>query len=325
MLRVKRQPKNALQKQSSSYAALVQQYIAQNLLAHIAKRIDDLHYENFHVPELLYQERVLCSVNGKQQHNAGRVYAESDYVDAQEQLEYKTPNWAFCENLSAQNVQQLKCINVAVSAATNNKTITLAQLRRALTAQQLQQFTQSLTEVQHESEIKYGDGMPMQLSAYNKKMNKADFAWYRYEALPSAQRYGAKRKAGSAGRMEDKAISLYEDALECLADIVGGHDGSVYGNVQIWMDRVVDFNAGTFRNIDHQDPISMPRVRGSKSRYAESSGLPKLHKRIKHQYCALLALLVAGCELAFVLPVVQEEEMTADQTAKLREMLRKIK
>jgi len=104
-----------------------------------------------------------------------------------------------------------------------------------------------------------------------------------------------------------------------------GNGGSVYANVQIWMDRVVHFNAGTFSNIDHQDQISMPRVRGSKSRYAESSGLPKLHKRIKHQYCALLALFVAGCELAFALPVVQEEEMTADQRAKLREMLRKIK
>ncbi len=73
----------------------------------------------------------------------------------------------------------------------------------------------------------------------------------------------------------------------------------------------------------------MPRVRGSKSRYAQDSGLPKLSKRIKREYCALNALLVAGCELAFVLPVQQAHALTQQeqqqQRDKLRMLLRKIK
>jgi uncharacterized protein HemX len=94
------------------------------------------------------------------------------------------------------------------------------------------------------------------------------------------------------------------------------------------MDRAVEFDSKMPNAVD-TNPYAMPRVRGSKSRYAQDSGLPKLSKRIKREYCALIALLVAGCELAFVLPVQQQAEQTTEETIqlrnKLRALLRKIK
>ena len=90
------------------------------------------------------------------------------------------------------------------------------------------------------------------------------------------------------------------------------------------MDRVVDFDAGFDRQIDI-NAHAIPRVRGSKSRYAEDSGLPKLSKRLKRQYCALNALLAAGCNIAFDVPVVEVQEPTQEQQKILRDKLKALK
>lgn len=313
--------------------ALRAQYTAQLWLTQIAKRIDDLHYQNFHVPVLQHQERVLRETGSNQQYQVGHVYAEANYVDAQEQYTYTTPTWPLRSELTAQQVQQLQAINSAVRTALQHKSITLSQLRRALTPQQLQEFAASLADVHEPSEIMYGGGMPEPLRDYNKALKAADFAWSRFEALPTTPRHNTRSAKKAGVNMEDRAISLYEHAIECLADIFtsaqrGDYGAGMYADLQAWMDRAVEFDALNASVVD-TNPYAMPRVRGSRSRYAQDSGLPKLSKRIKREYCALISLLVAGCELAFVLPVQQAQAMTQQeqqqQRDKLRMLLRKIK
>lgn len=299
----------------------------------MAKQIDNLHYENFHVPNLRHQQRVIRSSGGNESRSPGHVYSECDYLDAQTQHTYVTPQWLLREPLTTQETQRLQAVNRAVLCALSGKTVTLKQLRCALAPLQLTQFEQSLTDTHDPSEYHYGSGMPHELRRYNKLLNKADFAWSRFEALPTAPRHGSRRTSGAAARIESSAVSLYEDALQYLIDVFSSakhdsRDPTKFTELTMWMDRPVDYDAGTSRQID-TDPHAIPRVRGSKSGYADDSGLPKLSKRIKRQYCALLSLLVAGCELAFVLPEQQDNPMTQQaqqqQRDKLRMLLRKIK
>lgn len=286
------------------------------------------------MPVLLHQERVVRKTGDNQSYPVGHVHAETDYVDAQEQYIYTTPTWPLHENLTAEQVQQLHAINTAVGAGLKYKSITLLQLRRALTSKQLQEFAASLVDVHEPSEVMYGSGMPDPLREYNKMLRAADFAWSRFEALPTAKQNTTRRNKQASSTLEDRAISLYEDAVECLRDIFssaqrGDYGAGMYGELVVWMDRTVEFDSQTFGDTVDTNPYAMPRVRGSKSRYAKDSGLPKLSKRIKREYCALIALLVAGCELAFVLPVQQEPELTTEEAMqlrnKLRMLLRKIK
>lgn len=302
-------------------------------LTQIAKRIDDLHYQNFHVPVQLHQERVLRTTGCNQRYQVDHVHKEADYVDAQQQHMYATPKWQLRDELTEQQVLQLQAVNSAVLSALKHKSITLSQLRRALTQQQLQEFVASLVGVHEPSEIMYGSGMPEPLHAYNAALKAADFAWSRFEALPTTPQHHARRVKNASANMENRAISLYEVAIERLADIFtsaqrGDYGAGMYSELQTWMDRAVEFDSKMPNAVD-TNPYAMPRVRGSKSRYAYDSGLPKLSKRIKREYCALNALLVAGCELAFVLPVQQAQAMTKQeqlqQRDKLRMLLRKIK
>lgn len=302
-------------------------------MTQIAKRIDDLHYQNFHVPVLLHQERVLRTARSNQRYQVDQVHADSDYVDAQDQHTYATPNWALRDELTEQQVLQLQAVNSAVRTALQHKSVTLPQLRRALTRQQLQDFAASLVDVHETSEVMYGGGMPEQLRDYNAALRAADFAWSRFEALPTTPRLSSRRVKNASANMEDRAISLYEVAIDHLADVFtsaqrGDYGVGMYSELQTWMDRAVEFDSKMPNAVD-TNPYAMPRVRGSKSRYAQDTGLPKLSKRIKREYCALTALLVAGCDLAFVLPEQQEHALTQQeqqqQREKLQSLLRKFK
>lgn len=305
------------------------QYTVQLLLPRVAKLIDGLHYENFHVPVRMYQNRLV-----KPDANGPRFVAttESDYVDAQEQCDYVDPNFPLRECVSATDGARLDRIVELINLALSGKNIPVAKLKLALTADEFSEFNDSVTSVFEQSEILYGDGMPVHLKSYNKKLNAADLMWARYEAMPTRTAHGSKRKT-TPTQIEDRAVSLYEDALEDLEETFSSADRGDWGMEMIdrlhrWMDRTIDFNAGFNRTLE-PDVHSMPRVRGSKSRYAEDSGLPKLSKPIKRQLCALNALLVACCEIAFVVPYPQPVVVSAaqkqDLKSKLADLLKKIK
>jgi hypothetical protein len=301
----------------------------QLLLPRVAKLIDDLHYENFHVPVRMHQNRVV-----KPDANGSRFVAnaESDYVDTQEQFDYVDPNFPLRDGVSATDGERLERIVELLNLALNGKNISVGKLKLALTASEFAEFSDSVTSVVEQSEIMFGDGMPEQLKSYNVKLRNADFMWARYEAMSPVAPYGSKRKT-TPSQVEDRAESLYEDALENLEETFGCAERGDWGMEMIdrlhrWMDRSIDFDAGVNRKLGI-DVHSMPRVRGSKSRYAEDSGLPKLSKRIKRQLCALNSLLVACCEIAFVVPHPQPVVISAVQKqvlkSKLADLMKQLK
>ena len=74
----------------NQHSALVAQYTAQRFLTQIAKRIDDLAYENYNIPSLCYQHRILADFGDRTGGvgDAVYVYTEQDYVDAREIYSY---------------------------------------------------------------------------------------------------------------------------------------------------------------------------------------------------------------------------------------------
>lgn len=305
------------------------QYTTLNYLADLAKLIDDIHYENYHIPALRHQERVTKRGYEDSSREPEQVISERDYIDAQEVRDYNTPEFLLRKDLSSDDVTRLNAVNEAFRIALRGKTIPQSLLRRALTQSQLQKFEGSLTQVTEQSELMYGYGMPHQLHEYNKKLNKADFAWRIFERTPTYKRGIPLLGKNNLNELESKAISLYEDALEYLEEIYTDSQSRNAGcidisTLQMWMDRPLDFDAGTYRQVD-TTIHAMPRVRGSRSAYAEDSGLPKLSKRLKRQYCALNALLVAGCDIAFVVPYKGVEVITEQQQKLLRDKLKKLK
>jgi hypothetical protein len=301
----------------------------QLLLPRVAKLIDDLHYENFHVPVRMHQNRVVkTNANGL----CFAATTESDYVDAQEQFDYVDPNFPLRDVTSADEAERLAVIVKLLKNALHGKSIGAAKLKPALTPSEFAEFSDSVTSVVEQSEIMYGDGMPVHLKSYNKKLNAADLMWARYERMPTVAPYGSKRKT-TPSQVEDRAESLYEVALEELEATFSSADRGDWGMEMIdrlhsWMDRKIDFDAEFNRTLS-PDVHAMPRVRGSKSGYAEDSGLPKLSKRIKGQLCALHALLVACCEIAFIVPYPQPVEISYKQAqdlkSKLADLMKKIK
>lgn len=300
----------------------VLQHTAQFLLPEVAKLIDDLQHQNFHVPALRHQHRLV-----KPDANGQRFVAaqESDYVDAQEEFTYANPNFPLRNITSGDEQQRLEIAVATLKAAIEGKTIGVAKLKRALTADEYAEFNASCTDVVEQSEIMFGEGMPEQLKSYNKKLNAADFMWARYEAMPTTALANSKRKV-KPSEVENRAESLYEDALEDLEQTFscaarGDWGADILPRLHNWMDRPVDFSFNRTISIDAH---GMPRVRGSKSVYAQDSGLPKLSKRIKRQLCALRVLLVAVCEIAFVVPYPQPVALTAAQSHDLKSKLAKL-
>lgn len=296
------------------------QHETQSLLEQLAKCIDDVEHANFHAPILMHQQRVLL-----QRENDVAVDAEhSDekYADAQEMRSYDASAFVPRELNDVAQTKALVKINSIVRSALNGKTISTAQLEAVLSPAQFAEYTSSLTQITHLTEALYGDGMPEQLKAYNLRLNAADFAWNKYESMQGKAGVGLRRyKHGTLEKAAYTAETLYERALEELEAVFacaerGDWGAHVRNQIVVWMDREVDFDKGSERTVGI-DAVSIPRVRGSKSHNAQDSGLPKLSKRLKKQYCAQLALLEAAYNIAFT-PLLEAEPDTEMLRARIK-------
>jgi hypothetical protein len=115
----------------------------------------------------------------------------------------------------------------------------------------------------------------------------------------------------------NKSDGLYERAIERLQEIWECASPYEQYQIQKWMDRDIDFDAGHDRKIGI-GPVLIPRVRGSKSINALDSGLPKLSKRLKRRECQLVALRDAAMKLAFK----TEDEVPTDLTEQHQQKVR---
>ena len=116
---------------------------------------------------------------------------------------------------------------------------------------------------------------------------------------------------------------MYENALENLEELWGVVTPAEQHELQQWMDRDVDFDKGFDRTIGIEVD-TIPRVRGSKSKKALDSGLPKLSLRLKRKECQLTALREAAWATAFD-SIEDDNAQTEADTARLKERISKLK
>lgn len=293
-------------------------------LTRVAKRIDDIAYDNYHIPALLHQGRVR-HIQGHENVVGGVVkFAESDYVDAKPEHTYDTSVFDLKQIDDTQTVKLHK-INELMCDILDGMSVRTTRLRSILTDGEYSSYEMMLEEIRHSEEILY-EQMPEQLKTYNKKLNKADLMNGRYEKM-------AGTNAGTSNtrtKVSRQAETLYEEALEYLEELYGCADRGDYGadmrpRLDAWMDREVDFEKGYDRTVGI-DADAIPRVRGSKSHFAQSSGKPKLSKRLKREESVLMMLLVVACDIAYVLPQTEPKtEITQQQKDTLRNKMSKLR
>jgi len=293
----------------------------------VDKRIDDVEYANYNVPTLMYGERVLIEREDSGYCGAGAdayVFTEEDYVDGRVEETYEEPDVTLRTIDDAKQVLRLAKINALLEQLINDKTATTAQLRSALTPEQYNDYVSSLSAVTHLSEINYGSGMPRDLRRYNQLLKAADFQLAKYEKMAGLKSTGrAKYKHDTLNKAYNKSEHMYEHALENLEELWGVVTPAERHELQQWMDRDVDFDKGFDRTIGIEAD-TIPRVRGSKSKKALDSGLPKLSLRLKRKECQLTALREAAWAVAFESGAEDNAQTEAD-TARLMERMAKLK
>ena len=292
------------------------------LLPRINKRIDDLQYENYNVPVLMYGERKLIMRDRLEDlSRTNYAIAETDYEDARIEKTYDLHEHAFRDLHDASELSKLSKLNDMLEKMLLNKNVSNKQMQSTLTAEEYANYIASLDLISHPSEIMYGDGMPSELRDYNMYVRRADFQNNKFEKMHGEKTFRKKNyTTASIAAASNKAESLYEDALERLREIWGAASHAERFELQNWLDREIDVEEGANSQLSI-DCGGIPRVRGSKSKNALDSGLPKLSRRLKRKECQLQALRSAACEIAFEVEVVVETKNTSALRDKLRSLL----
>ncbi len=299
------------------------QYTTQLLIPEVDACVDLIQHTNYSIPTLQYGSRVLIERDRNVALGDAYEFTEADYVDGYEPETYTLPDAEFNATLNSEQVQRLNKINELLRRFVNGLSVSDKQLKSVLDAEQYSEYTNALTTQKHLSEINYGDGEPSALRPYKAWVKQGDFEYNKYERMSSSRSSGrAKYKSQTIDRVYNKSDGFYERALECLEELWGVSSGYEQHQIQKWMDRDIDFDAGVERKIGI-GPVLIPRVRGSRSSNALDSGLPKLSKRLKRKECQLLALRDAAWKLAF--KPEDEAEVSAEVELKLRERIARMK
>lgn len=294
------------------------------LLPRIDKRIDDLQYENYNVPTFMYGERKLRIQDRlKDLSSTNYAIAEADYEDARIEKEYVLHEHKFREIHDTLELSKLSKLNDMLEKMLRNKNVSNKKMQATLTAEEYVNYIASLDLVSHSAEVMYGDGMPSELSDYNTYVRRADFQNNKFEKMHGQKSYGKKNyTTASITAASNKAESLYESALERLSEIWSSASHAERYELQNWLDREIDLDDGANSTLSI-DCGGIPRVRGSKSKHALDSGLPKLSKRLKRKECQLQALRSAACAIAFEAEVVEEVTVSSSVLKnKLRDLLK---
>jgi hypothetical protein len=262
----------------------------------------------------MFGSRVI--VHTDRMHNLGE-HKEHEFVDARVEKTFQQITRPFAEITNDDDALRLTLINEQLNKLVANKPVSDKLMRLALTVEQMQSFLVSVETPTHLSELNYGDGMPDELHAYNIMLRSADFQYNKFDKMSLQQVRGRKFKHGVVTNESNKADSLYEDALERLHEIWDLASPSHRYRLQCWFDREIDFDKGYDTKISI-DCDSIARVRGSRSKKAQDSGLPKLSKRLKRKECQLIALRDAVIDIVFVAEIEQVEEFTSKE-AQIRE------
>ena len=309
---------SALKSNVDSHAALVCQHTTRLLLPLVAECIDNINYENYHIPDLIHNHRKLKERVGYFDDAGAGEYGEEHYEDERTADTYDEIDLPFRLITDLDECKRLKLINELFNSAINNKTIPFSKFKRALTQQQYESYIESLTKVVEMSEAMYGSGMPDVLHSYIAYVKEADFQFNKFESMSSKRSTGrAVYKSDVVASTERKAETLYEKALERLAEIYSTASGADKSQFSFWFDREITIEQGV-DTTHSNDCVGVPRVKGSKSINVLDTGLPKLSSRLKKRECQLNALVEAAFALTYEYTFVEEiVELTEEQKNQL--------
>lgn len=316
---------SALKSNVDSHAALVCQHTTRLLLPRVAECIDNINYENYHIPVLIHNHRKLKERVGYFDVAGADEYGEEQYEDERTTDTYDEIDLPFRLITDLDEYKRLKLINELFNSAVNVKTIPFSKFKRALTQQQYESYIESLTKVVDMSEIKYGDGMPDVLHSYIAYVKDADFQFNKFESMSGKSVGRARYKSGVVKKTEQKAEKLYEIALERLSEIYSSASEAEKFELNSWFDREITIERGV--DMTHSiDCVGVPRVRGSKSINALDTGLPKLSSRLKKRECQLHALVEAAFALTYEYTFAEEVvELTDEQRIRLNNSFKFLK
>ena len=295
------------------------------MLPEIQQRISGLQRENYHVPEMRHGHRRLVSKDRAVAAGENIEFDESDYADARDELHYHVPNLQLRETITANELKKLQRIAAALGDLLRGCTVRPAVMQRLLDAEQHVDYLYALEAPVHSSEITHGDGEPTELREYKRRVAAADFEFAKAEKWADRPKTArSKYNPDTVKRAYNRAEHLYEVALEYLKEIWGVASPHERDELQKWMDRDIDFDAGYDSKLSIECD-TIPRVRGSRSAHALDSGLPKLNRRVKQQECQLTALRSAAWEIAFAVDEKQHELNNPPQHGLLAELIQKAK
>lgn len=281
---------------------MVLQYTTQFLIPRAVQCILDIEYENYEVFGKTAQDDAIVRSSRQHEHLA-YVQEQAAIVDA------TAKSWDFVPEMSAQSCTTLERINQLLHNLLNAKTVTLAHLRKTLTAEQVTAFKASLlTPISH-AESLYVGGIPDVLKRYSIKLRDADFANNKFEKVSALKGLRSTQSTNNTNsNTRYHAEHLYELALEYLSEqLAVAEQNKTQDTLLRWLDRDVVF--GEHNNVS-SDVDGVPRVKGSRSHYATlDAALPKMRVRLKRKQRILEALLIAAVAIAFVPEVID----TADQ------------
>ena len=183
----------AVKKPLDKHSARVAQYTAQLILPVVDKCIDDVQYENYNIPNLMFGSRVI--VQADRMHNLGE-HKEHEFVDARIEKTFQQITRPFAEIKNDDDALRLTFINEQLSKLVANKPVSDKLMRHALTVEQMQVYLESVDTPVHASEVNYGDGMPEELHAYNIMLRNADFQYNKFDKMSLQQVRGRKFKHG---------------------------------------------------------------------------------------------------------------------------------
>lgn len=220
-------------------------------------------------------------------------------------------------------VAQLKRLHRALAYIVKQRAVPIATLRAALSDEQYAEYIASLNWDMSHAESEQGTGnVPQFLEDYADQIRKGD----RYTRIANMFKHTTKRDARGRtafGRYEALAESEYEDAVMDLVNALETDpertpyvNHALISQIVPWLDREVDTTHGSEPGITVSE---VPRLRGSKSKYALISAQPVVGERLYKHWRQREA--VAKAALPLLYNKLEVDELTGEQRALLKRRL----
>ena len=250
---------------------------------------------------------------------------DSDYIHALTYVDLDSEQ--FIDILPA-DVDRLRSLTAALAYIVDERAVPPAEMRRVLTAEQHAEYVTSFDwDISPAESDQYGE-MPWQLSNYLDTVREGD----RHTSTANLFKRSTKRDAQGRTafqRYDARAFSCYESAVMDLCNYTDtdptrnpSPDARLAGEILRWLDRDVNPEPGYGPDISIG---GVPRVRGSKSRFALIDAQPVVGVRLRKHWRQREALSRAVLELLY--EEVEEVVLTDEQRLRMRrgmEMLRNL-